>query len=214
MKPGNARRGWNDPPQFSYGLQTRGAGPGRTPLSRRPPSAPQGPPAGAPPDRPPAALGAPPLGPPGPAPSARGSPSPAPGEEGGATGGDVPAEAVLAPLREALSACRPAMQKQVCDDIGRRLTALGDAWARGKLSAPVRRRMALLVRELERRRWDAADEIHRSLMVDHVNEVSLWLVGVKRLIAECRNLPTAEPGEDSNAAGPSPEVPVPPGAAN
>lgn len=37
-------------------------------------------------------------------------------------------------------------QKQVCDDIGRRLTALGDAWARGKLSAPVRRRMALLVR--------------------------------------------------------------------
>lgn len=52
------------------------------------------------------------MGPPGPAPSARGSPSPAPGEEGGATGGDVPAEAVLAPLREALSACRPAMQKQ------------------------------------------------------------------------------------------------------
>lgn len=37
-------------------------------------------------------------------------------------------------------------QKQVCDDIGRRLTALGDAWAQGKLSAPVRRRMALLVR--------------------------------------------------------------------
>ncbi|POI34767.1 hypothetical protein CIB84_001481, partial [Bambusicola thoracicus] len=201
-------------------------------------------PAGTPPDRPPAALGAPPLGPPGPAPSSRGSPSPAPGEEGCAAGGEVPAEAVLAPLREALSVCRPAVQvrppppstrsrsqgrpspgaappsayrcfqKQVCDDIGRRLTALGDAWARGKLSAPVRRRMALLVRELEQRRWDEADEIHRSLMVDHVNEVSLWLVGVKRLIAECRNLPAAEPGEDGNAAEPGPEVPVPPRAAN
>lgn len=36
-------------------------------------------------------------------------------------------------------------QKQVCDDIGRRLTVLGDAWAQGKLSAPVRKRMSLLV---------------------------------------------------------------------
>lgn len=215
MKPGNTRRGWNDPPQFSYGLQTRGAGPGRTPLSRRVPGAPPDPPAGASPDRPPAALGPPPLGPPGPVPSARGTPSRALVEESGAADGEAPAEApaeaVLAPLREALSACRPAVQKQVCDDIARRLTALGDAWAGGKLSAPVRRRMVLLVRELERRRWDAADEIHRSLMVDHVNEVSMWLVGVKRLIAECRNLPAAE---DGSAAGPGPEVPEPPGAAD
>ncbi|XP_042743136.1 steroid receptor RNA activator 1 [Lagopus leucura] len=214
VKPGNAQRGWNDPPQFSYGLQARAAGRGRTPLSRRAPSAPLGPPAGAPLDRPPAAPGAPPLAPPGPAPSARGAPSPAPGEEGGAADGEVPADAVLVPLREALSACRPAVKKQVCDDIGRRLTALGDAWAQGKLSAPVRRRMALLVRELERRRWDAADEIHRSLMVDHVNEVSLWLVGVKRLIAECRTLPAAELGEDDNTVAPGLEMPAPPGAAD
>ncbi|NXJ15487.1 SRA1 protein, partial [Odontophorus gujanensis] len=169
-------------------------------------------PSGVPPHRRPAAMGPPPLGPPGPAPSARGVPSPAPCEDGGTAGGEVPAEAVLVPLLEALAACRPAAQKQVCDDIGRRLSALGDAWARGKLSAPVRRRMVLLVRELERRRWDAADEIHRSLMVDHVNEVSLWLVGVKRLIAECRNLPASEVEEDGAAAGPGPEVPVPPGA--
>lgn len=43
--------------------------------------------------------------------------------------------------------------------------------------------------ELQQQHWDAADEIHRSLMVDHVNEVSQWMVGVKRLIAETRNLP-------------------------
>ncbi|OXB74244.1 UNVERIFIED_CONTAM: hypothetical protein H355_011696 [Colinus virginianus] len=138
----------------------------------------------------------------------------------------------------ALPSAYRCFQKQVCDDIGRRLSALGDAWARGNLSAPVRRRMVVLVRgegggrarseaarkrpreadafpiaaELERRRWDAADEIHRSLMVDHVNEVSLWLVGVKRLIAECRNLPASEMEEDGAAAGPGPEVPAPPGA--
>ncbi|XP_010009099.1 PREDICTED: steroid receptor RNA activator 1, partial [Nestor notabilis] len=57
----------------------------------------------------------------------------------------VPADSVLAPLREALAACRPTVQKQVCDDIGRRLTVLGDAWAQGKLSVPGRKRMSLLV---------------------------------------------------------------------
>lgn len=46
--------------------------------------------------------------------------------------------------------------------------------------------------ELQQQHWDAADEIHRSLMVDHVNEVSQWMVGVKRLIAETRDLPTGE----------------------
>ncbi|KFZ56459.1 Steroid receptor RNA activator 1, partial [Podiceps cristatus] len=88
----------------------------------------------------------------------------------------VPANAVLAPLREALNACRPTVQKQVCDDIARRLTVLGEMWAQGKLSAPVRKRMSLLVQELQQQHWDTADEIHRSLMVDHVNEVSQWLV--------------------------------------
>ncbi|NXI38750.1 SRA1 protein, partial [Galbula dea] len=105
----------------------------------------------------------------------------------------VSADDVLAPLREALDACRPTVQKQVCDDIGRRLTVLGDVWSQGKLSAPVRKRMSLLVQELQQQHWDTADEIHRSLMVDHVNEVSQWLVGVKRLIAETRSLPAAEP---------------------
>ncbi|NWR67604.1 SRA1 protein, partial [Bucorvus abyssinicus] len=122
----------------------------------------------------------------------------------------VPADTVLAPLREALNTCRPTVQKQVCDDIGRRLTLLGDAWAQGKLSAPVRKRMSLLVQELQQQHWDAADEIHRSLMVDHVNEVSQWLVGVKRLIAETRSLPAAELAravDGSTEAGPGQENP-------
>lgn len=43
-------------------------------------------------------------------------------------------------------------------------------------------------------------------MVDHVNEVSQWLVGVKRLIAETRSLPAAET-DGSAEADPSQENP-------
>ncbi|NXN08200.1 SRA1 protein, partial [Indicator maculatus] len=155
--------------------------------------------AGAPPDpaRAPTAPAAPPpraLGP-----HSHGPASPDPrAESQGPSAADcpeergLPADAVLTPLKDALDACRARVQKQVCDDIGRRLTVLGDAWAEGKLSAPVRKRMTLLVQELQQQQWDAADEIHRSLMVDHVNEVSQWLVGVKRLIAETRSLPGVE----------------------
>ncbi|XP_067160736.1 steroid receptor RNA activator 1 isoform X1 [Apteryx mantelli] len=215
VKPGNKERGWNDPPQFSYGLQTQAGGPKRAPLTRRAPAPAQGAPPGAPPHSsalaasatlPPKSLGPPPLGPVNPA---LWTESVRPAIEEPSEDCDVPADAVLIPLREALDACRPRVQNQVCDDIGRRLMVLEDAWAQGKLSAPVRKRMNLLVQELQQRHWDTADEIHRSLMVDHVNEVSQWLVGVKRLIAEMRILPTvelAEPRDDETETMPDQEA--------
>lgn len=48
--------------------------------------------------------------------------------------------------------------------------------------------MKKLSSDLKFGQWDAADETHRSLMVDHVTEVSQWMVGIKRLIAEVRKL--------------------------
>ncbi|KAF6083119.1 steroid receptor RNA activator 1 [Phyllostomus discolor] len=101
-------------------------------------------------------------------------------------------EDVLRPLEQALDDCHGHTKKQVCDDISRRLALLQEQWVGGKLSTPVKKRMALLVQELSNHRWDAADDIHRSLMVDHVTEVSQWMVGVKRLIAEKRSLSSEE----------------------
>uniref|UniRef100_A0A8C3EW36 Steroid receptor RNA activator 1 n=1 Tax=Corvus moneduloides TaxID=1196302 RepID=A0A8C3EW36_CORMO len=197
-------RGWNDPPQFSYGLQAQAGGSRRTPLTRRaappPAGALPGQHRGAPATPPPRALGPPPQGAVGAAPRAEGRPSAACPEQEECS---VSADTVLAPLRAALDACRAT--KQVCNDIGRRLTVLEDAWAQGKLSAPVRKRMSLLVQELQQQHWDAADEIHRSLMVDHVNEVSQWMVGVKRLIAETRDLPTGETTDGSADTEPTSE---------
>ncbi|NXY44529.1 SRA1 protein, partial [Ceuthmochares aereus] len=122
--------------------------------------------------------------------------------------GGTPAPSSRSPAGRGAADCSPLrFQKQVGDDIGRRLTLLETAWAQGKLSAPVRKRMGVLVRELEQQRWDAADETHRSLMVDHVHEVSQWLVGVKRLIAEARSLPAAETMDSSAEPGPGPSIP-------
>ncbi|CAM5160354.1 unnamed protein product [Natator depressus] len=212
VKPGNKERGWNDPPQFSYGLQLQCGGPKRPPLARRVPGlahgAPQAPtPANSAPPVLPVALPSKPVGPP---PLAVVSPALRPDtvkqvaslakEEC-----EVNVEDVLAPLNETLSMCRNAVQKQVCDDISRRLAVFRELWLQGKLSAPVRKRMNNLVQELQRRHWDVADEIHRSLMVDHVNEVSQWLVGIKRLIAEARNLPPGDlVANDEQGAGAQP----------
>ncbi|XP_066513181.1 steroid receptor RNA activator 1-like [Hoplias malabaricus] len=201
IKPGNQERGWNDPPQFSYGLQTSAGGTKRNILNKRVPPPQlvgQSPGPGLPP---------PSVSPnnPGPPPVCLSTPPPPKSRipSGGAIGSpssclktntSVQAENepnfadVQAPLLWALAGCRQSVKKQVCDDVERRLKIFEEMWKSGKLSLPVKCRMNGLSEELKKKEWDAADEIHRSLMVDYVNEVSHWMVGVKRLIAETRNL--------------------------
>ncbi|EGW09247.1 steroid receptor RNA activator 1 isoform X1 [Cricetulus griseus] len=205
VKPGNKERGWNDPPQFSYGLQTQTGGPKRTPLTKR---------VAAPQDGSPRAPTSETSGPPSvghPPPSSKAS-RPPPMGTCPATGVEPPSspvpesealmEDVLRPLEQALEDCRGHTKKQVYDDISRRLALLQEQWAGGKLSIPVKKRMALLVQELLHHHWDAADDIHRSLMVDHVTEVSQWMVGVKRLIAEKRSLSSEEAKEEKSTVTP------------
>ncbi|XP_007517655.1 steroid receptor RNA activator 1 [Erinaceus europaeus] len=202
VKPGNKERGWNDPPQFSYGLQTQAGGSKRTPLTKRV-AAPQDGSPRAPSETSP---GLSPVGPPllssmasrpppmGSCPASNVKPTNFPVIES-----ETLLEDVLTPLEQALEDCHGHTKKQVCDDISRRLALLQEQWAAGKLSVPVKRRMALLVQELSRHHWDAADDIHRSLMVDHVTEVSQWMVGVKRLIAEKRTLSSEEETNEEEA---------------
>ncbi|KAM9332516.1 steroid receptor RNA activator 1 isoform 2-T2 [Pholidichthys leucotaenia] len=161
VKPGNKERGWNDPPQFSYGLQMTRS-PHRNLLSKRP-----------------AAGGAPPTAV---APPSQRDGSGSPSEQ------EPDIEEVMLVLNEALTNCRRSVRDQVCNDMAKRLRLLEDSWRSGRLSILVKRRMGTLALELRSAHWDAADEIHRSLMVDYVTEVSQWMVGVKRLIAETRNL--------------------------
>uniref|UniRef100_A0A8C9Y335 Steroid receptor RNA activator 1 n=1 Tax=Sander lucioperca TaxID=283035 RepID=A0A8C9Y335_SANLU len=218
-------RGWNDPPQFSYGLQTA-RGPHRNLLNKRaapgilttflyiyiyiyiyiylhhsapsclkqlvsdwssgvgapPPTPPSSNPLSPPPRaRPPLGCVATPPPPLGPMRSQR----PADSSQ---SESEPDVERVVSVLNRALAACRQTVKDQVCSDVAKRLRLLEDSWRSGRLSLPVRRRMDTLSLALQSGQWDSADEIHRSLMVDHVTEVSQWMVGVKRLIAETRKL--------------------------
>ncbi|XP_053318252.1 steroid receptor RNA activator 1 [Spea bombifrons] len=201
VKPGNKERGWNDPPQFSYGLQAQLGSGKRTPLNKRVPAPLHGPPAApavqslpsnTPPKCPASTVGPPPLGQAALQIKSDGVKSCSSPTE---VECNIDVKDVITPLSETLEACRDAIKKQVFNDISKRLTMLEEMWNSGKLSPPVRKRMSILIKELKCQNWDSADEIHRSLMVDYVNEVSQWMVGVKRLIAEARNLPTHEKDE-------------------
>ncbi|XP_030622070.1 steroid receptor RNA activator 1 [Chanos chanos] len=210
VKPGNKERGWNDPPQFSYSLQNAQSGQRRNILNKRVPPpqlSAQSPSPGCP--SPPMASSTPPTkslssptcGTVQPPPSCQKHPSTfgnttCPQSSSTKTGVDSLSvmsdvepniDEVIGSLSWALAACQQTVRKQVCDDIQRRLNLFVEMWNAGKLSAPVKRRMTRLAQELKNKHLDAADEIHRGLMVDFVNEVSQWMVGVKRLIAETRN---------------------------
>ncbi|KAK3539148.1 hypothetical protein QTP86_026963 [Hemibagrus guttatus] len=233
IKPGNQERGWNDPPQFSYGSQTNTGGQKRNLLNKRVPppqlsahtdpliqsdvqesfevsvneyinTGSKGPSSGIHYGSP--AMNSIPPSNPVPPPVAGFTPPPkSHGSSGGAADSHqsspkiqpdstAPAEDepnlndVQAPLLWALTACRQTVKKQVCDDVDRRLKIFEEMWRSGKLSLAVKRRMNGLSQELRNKNWDKADEIHRALMVDYVNEVIQWMVGVKRLIAETRGL--------------------------
>ncbi|KAB5528369.1 hypothetical protein PHYPO_G00139470 [Pangasianodon hypophthalmus] len=226
IKPGNQERGWNDPPQFSYGSQTNTGGQRRNLLNKRVPPpqlSAQSPGSGLHPS--PAINSVPPSNS-VPPPVAGFTPSPKShiSSDGVADShqsspkiqpdstvqvkNEPNLNSVQAPLLWALTACRQTVKKQVCDDVERRLNIFEEMWTSGKLSLPVKCRMNGLSQELSNKNWDKADEIHRALMVDYVNEVSQWMVGVKRLIAETRNLspellPTDVTTQSEDSADPS-----------
>ncbi|XP_043076740.1 steroid receptor RNA activator 1 [Puntigrus tetrazona] len=195
VKPGNQEHGWNDPPQFSYGLQKDSGGPKRNILNKRV-HAPQFTGSGSG-QSPAVMMPTPPRGtnpPPSVCPK-----TPSDGKIEAAELETEPSfEDVQEALHGALDACRRTVKKQICDDVERRLKLFEDMWKSGKLSSLVKHRMHRLSQDLKRKEWDAADEIHRALMVDHVAEVSQWMVGVKRLIAEARSLNP----EQNNGPGP------------
>ncbi|XP_048187334.1 steroid receptor RNA activator 1 isoform X3 [Perognathus longimembris pacificus] len=134
VKPGNKERGWNDPPQFSYGLQTQAGGPKRTPLTKRVAAPQDGLPRVPTSEMSP---GPPPIGPP---PPSNKAPIPPPVGSCPASSVEPPSfpvvesealmEDVLRPLEQALEDCRGHTKKQNFQATSgmQRMTSIVHSW--------------------------------------------------------------------------------------
>ncbi|CAL1527503.1 unnamed protein product [Lymnaea stagnalis] len=63
---------------------------------------------------------------------------------------------------------------------------LDDQWREDKLSEGAKIKLGCLACALKNKDLKQADNLHLALMVDHISEVSQWMVGVKRLINELK----------------------------
>ncbi|KAI0221686.1 Steroid receptor RNA activator 1 [Lamellibrachia satsuma] len=91
-------------------------------------------------------------------------------------------------LWRVLKDCGTSMQPRVTQEVSKKLDVLFEMWHGGQISYPVKSTMARLATALHRRRCDQAHQLHLALMMDYVSEVAAWMVGIKRLIQEARNV--------------------------
>jgi hypothetical protein len=80
------------------------------------------------------------------------------------------------------------LNAKVCDDVLKRVKMLVTNWP--KLNDKVKVKMNNLAQKLAENELDSADSIHVRLMLDFPSEVSQWMVGIKKLIHELKNLTT------------------------
>ncbi|KPI93510.1 Steroid receptor RNA activator 1 [Papilio xuthus] len=71
------------------------------------------------------------------------------------------------------------------NEVKKRINVMENMWLNGKLNKSIQLQMKELAYALRDDQPARADEIHKSLMVDHVSSVSIWMSGVKQLIYHC-----------------------------
>ncbi|XP_006818738.1 steroid receptor RNA activator 1-like isoform X2 [Saccoglossus kowalevskii] len=215
-KPGNPDRGWNDPPMFSYSIENNAQkSPRRNILNKRvghnlttPAEKSTGLPAAVGlstnPTMPPPSL--PLSSQPSIQPSVQPSVQPSSAEitetecdSSNQTETSNLQEDCLIKFREVLSKCQEFIKSKVADDINKKLNILSDMWKQSILSPEVQNKTYQLSQALSRSEYDKANDIHIAMMVDHVSEVSQWIVGVKRLIQEAKKILPLPPQESEEA---------------
>ncbi|XP_071846475.1 steroid receptor RNA activator 1-like [Apostichopus japonicus] len=106
---------------------------------------------------------------------------------------DVPSsQEVLSRLQSTLEECQDQLKPRVIDDVKRKFAIFEKSWSDGKLSEGVQLQMSKLSIALSERRYPDAEKIHLNLMMEHISEVSSWMVGIKRLISEAKKILPSE----------------------
>ncbi|XP_063834942.1 steroid receptor RNA activator 1 [Ostrinia nubilalis] len=173
--------GWNDPPTFSYNAQQTTPNRPRNflnkrvafPLSGTGVSNATPPPVNMPPM--PAAL---PVAPP-----VHSNPKLFQPEEGV----DIDSESTLNEVKDILITFLESSSElgPKANDIKRRINMMEEMWTSGKLNKRIHLHMKELAYALRDDQPSKADDIHRALMVDHVNAVGSWMPGIKQLVHHC-----------------------------
>jgi len=86
-------------------------------------------------------------------------------------------------LMECKDKCACVLTNKNSEDISKKVDLFKNAWSQGRLSNAVKVHMSTLSGALEKRDFGQADNIHRTIVRSHPNEVSSWQVGVKKLIS-------------------------------
>ncbi|XP_064609383.1 steroid receptor RNA activator 1-like [Liolophura sinensis] len=89
-------------------------------------------------------------------------------------------------LQTAFESCKECLKERAKEEIRKKMLLFREAWEQNNISSPVKVKMSYLAIALTEKRFAAAFDIHLGLMVDYTAEVNNWMVGIKRLIHECK----------------------------
>jgi hypothetical protein len=89
-------------------------------------------------------------------------------------------------LHQMVDICQVGIQGQAREDVQIRLGLMDDQWRDDKLSETTKVKLGCLASALKNSDIRQADRLHLTLMVDHLAEVSQWMIGVKRIVNELK----------------------------
>lgn len=95
-------------------------------------------------------------------------------------------DAIRGSLQEGLDKVKDSFTERSYDDVKKKIKMFQESW--DKLSSPVKCGMCSLGDALRKGNYGAAWSAHQNLMVDYTAEVNAWMVGIKKVVHELKNL--------------------------
>ncbi|KAG1714005.1 Steroid receptor RNA activator 1 [Nymphon striatum] len=94
-------------------------------------------------------------------------------------------------LEKCFESIKKNMEDRKSDDVRRKLDVFYKNWDECKLEPAIQHRMYFLCKEIEKENVDSADSMHLKLTMDYFSQVKSWMVAVKNIIYEMKQLNTA-----------------------